>query len=57
MTEAERLFEEIKKLEPHERLTLAAGLLEAKKPRTAYLIADRTVKELGAWLALHPEIR
>ena len=56
MTKAEKLFDEIKDLKPHERLALAAGLLEKGRPVTAYLVARATVDELGTWLALHPEL-
>lgn len=50
--EVAAIHAEIEKLAPHEKLRLAADLLEAHRPGLAHAIAERVVLELGAWLAL-----
>lgn len=47
-----QMFNQIKALSPPDKLRLAAGLLEAQKAQTAYLIARQVTDELGAALAL-----
>jgi len=39
-------------LKPHEKLRMAAELLEARHPEIAHTIASSAVEELGAWLLL-----
>ena len=55
MRDMDKLAAQIKALKPSDRLRLAAELLDQGKTQLAYSIADTTVKELGARLAL--EIR
>lgn len=52
----EDIARQIQALSPADKLRLAAGLLEGRSPRRAYDIARRTVEELVAWLAMHPEV-
>lgn len=47
-TEVQRIFEEIKKLEPADRIRLAADLLERQRPALALSLLERTVAELRA---------
>lgn len=49
---ATALADEIKALSPPDKLRLAAGLLERKKPELALKIAHDVVAELGAELML-----
>lgn len=49
--ELQQLSDEIKALSPPDKLRLAAGLLEAKRPELAHKIAESVVLELGAVLA------
>jgi len=51
-SELEALAAKIDKLSPPDRLRLAAGLMEARKPELAHAIVDRVVTELGAAIAL-----
>ena len=51
-TEAEKVFQQIEALPPHEQLVLAAGLLENRKPELAYKVLSKVKEELGAWLAI-----
>lgn len=52
MTELEQLAQKIRDLSPPDKLRLAAGLLEGKRPELAHQIANDVVIELGAALAL-----
>lgn len=49
---AHELADEIKALSPPDKLRLAAGLLEQKRPELALRIARGVVEELGAALML-----
>lgn len=50
--EVRRIWREIKKLSPPDKLRLAADLLEQRKAELAYSVAELVTRELGAALAL-----